>query len=94
MTETLVAVEATETRVETAEFLIETRRIGTGPNGVILPNLPTDWWAFGTLDTLAEAMAMKAALAKRALIDGDTFMGREFRLVATRSVLIETTEIY
>lgn len=78
---------------ETTRFTVQTRRVGDGPNGVPQSNLPTEWWDHDTFDTLNEALTIKDALIARTA-PGNVMMGREFRVRATRTVTIETVEIY
>lgn len=94
MSDTMTRNIIEATHDETVEYLVETRRIGTGPNGVEQPNLPTSWWDQNTYDTLDEAVAAKVALNARANTPGDTLTGREFRVRVTRTVHARTVEIF
>lgn len=78
---------------ETTRFTVQTRRVGDGPNGVPQSNLPTEWWDHDTFDTLNEALTVKDAFIARTA-PGNVMMGREFRVRVTRTVTIETVEIY
>lgn len=55
---------------ETARFTVQTRRVGDGPNGVPLPNLPTEWWDHDTFDTLDEALTVKRQPPPRSTVTG------------------------
>lgn len=82
------------TRTEENEYLVETRRVGIGCNGVPQSDLPTEWWGFEDQASLDQAVARKVVLNERAAVDGDSLMGREFRVRVTRKVVTETVEIY